>query len=284
MAKLVFDRILKETPLNNQGREDPYFETVPTKKLGIFSGKLKTKKRKKALPPGLSEEDQQTLVKVKRRAYRLDMALGTFCGIKIGWGSVIGLVPAIGDVVDTLLALMVIRTAAQAKLPAYVLLHMLLNVAFDFVIGLVPFLGDLADMAYKANTRNAIILEDYLRKRGRENIHRSGLPQQVDPSLGEVEEDDEIGVISTQPITQPQPTHSSAPKGSTGRQREYDPESHRGVRSGESSKHGGSSKHGFSGGDGSSRSKNSRDKPSRKESSRGHQRLFSQETGVTDGR
>jgi hypothetical protein len=42
------------------------------------------KKQKKALPPGLSEEDQEILVKVKRRAYRLDMALGTCCGFKIG--------------------------------------------------------------------------------------------------------------------------------------------------------------------------------------------------------
>jgi hypothetical protein len=86
IAKLVFDRILQETPLNNQGRDDPYFEVVPTKKLGIFSGKPKTKKRKKALPPGLSEEDQEILVKVKRRAYRMDMSLGTCCGIKIGMG------------------------------------------------------------------------------------------------------------------------------------------------------------------------------------------------------
>jgi len=117
VGKLVFGRILKETRENNQGREDPYFESVPTKKLSTFSGKPKTKKRKKALPPGLSEEDQQTLVKVKRRAYRLDMALGTFCGFKIGttlppqswpwsngflgWGSVIGIFPGIGDVVDS---------------------------------------------------------------------------------------------------------------------------------------------------------------------------------------
>jgi hypothetical protein len=174
-----------------------------------------------------------------------------------------------------LLALMVIRTAAQANLPVTVLAHMLFNVGLDFLLGLVPFLGDLADMAYKANTRNAIVLEDYLRQRGRENLRKAGLPQQADPSLGEVEDDDEVGVISNQPIAQPQPVYGSSTRCYTGRQKEYDPESHRGVRSGESSKrNGGSSRHGSS----------RRDKPSRKESSRGHQRLFSQETGVTDGR
>lgn len=84
ISKLVFDRILKETRGNDQGRKDPYFENVPTNKMGTFSGKPKTKKRKKALPPGLSEKDQKTLVKVKRRAYSLDMALGSFCGMKMG--------------------------------------------------------------------------------------------------------------------------------------------------------------------------------------------------------
>jgi uncharacterized membrane protein YgcG len=177
---------------------------------------------------------------------------------------------------------MVIRTAAQANLPVTVLAHMLFNVGLDFLLGLVPFLGDLADMAYKANTRNAVVLENYLRERGRENLRKAGLPQQADPSLGEVEEDDEVGVISNQPIAQPQPVYGSSTRCYTGRQREYDPESQLGVRSGESSRHGGSSsKHGGgSSGHGSSK----RDKPSRKESSRGHQRLFSQETGVTDGR
>lgn len=101
VSKYVFKRILDEGKRNNQGRDDPYFETVPTRRMGYFGGKeTKMKKRKKALPPGLSEADQKTLVKVKRRAYRLDMALGTICGIKVGWGSVIGIVPMIGDVAD----------------------------------------------------------------------------------------------------------------------------------------------------------------------------------------
>jgi len=271
VGKLVFDRILKETRENNQGREDPYFESVPTKKLSTFSGKPKMKKRKKALPPGLSEEDQQTLVKVKRRAYRLDMALGTFCGFKIGWGSVIGIFPGIGDVVDTLLALMVIRTASEVGLPSSVMLHMLFNVAFDFVIGLVPVLGDLADMAYKANTRNAVLLEDYLRRRGRENLRKSGLPQQPDPSLGDVEIEE--GVVSDQPITQLQPTYGGSSRGYSGARGEYDPESHRGTRSG-----------GSSSGGGASRQKSSRDKSSRDKSTRdkrGHGRLYSQEIGTT---
>ncbi|TGZ84026.1 hypothetical protein EX30DRAFT_296032, partial [Ascodesmis nigricans] len=183
LGKIVFKKILKETQENKQGREDPYFEHVPTRSLVSFSGKPKMKKRKKALPPGLSKEDEQTLVKVKRRAYRLDMALGSFLGIKVGWGSVIGIFPGIGDAIDTALALMVIRTCSKANLPASLLIHMLLNVVFDFLIGLVPLIGDLADMAYKANTRNAILLEDHLRDRGLINLQNQGKTNVSDPSL-----------------------------------------------------------------------------------------------------
>lgn len=53
----------------------------------------KTRKRRKAIPPGLSEKDAKILTQVKRRAYRLDYALFNLCGIRFGWGSVIGLVP-----------------------------------------------------------------------------------------------------------------------------------------------------------------------------------------------
>jgi hypothetical protein len=58
---------------------------------GKPSGKLK--KRKKALPPGITDKDGKVLTKVKRRAYRLDMSLFSIMGIRFGWGSVIGLIP-----------------------------------------------------------------------------------------------------------------------------------------------------------------------------------------------
>lgn len=99
---------------------------------------------------------------------------------------------------------MVIRTASEVNLPPTVKAQMILNVAFDFVIGLVPFLGDLLDIAFKANTRNAIVLENYLRERGAENIRRQGLPPQTDPSLGEVYD---AQVVSQQPVAQPPPSY-----------------------------------------------------------------------------
>ncbi|KAL0636897.1 hypothetical protein Q9L58_004119 [Maublancomyces gigas] len=218
ITKFVFQKILGENASNNQGREDPYFETVPTSRL--TSSKPKNGRRqRKALPPGLTPEEERTLVKVKRRAYRLDMAFGDCCGMKIGWSSIIAIVPAIGDVLDMLLAMMVIRTASEVGLPVSVKVEMILNVAFDFVIGLVPFLGDILDIAFKANTRNAIVLESYLRERGAENIRRQGLPPQQDPSLGAVfdeQQQQQQQVVTEQPIAQPPPSYGGVGAGGRG--------------------------------------------------------------------
>jgi hypothetical protein len=72
--------------------KDPYFEQVPATRLdGRPSSK--TKKQRKALPAGISEYDGKVLTKVKRRAYRLDMGLFNCCGIRFGWGSLIGIIP-----------------------------------------------------------------------------------------------------------------------------------------------------------------------------------------------
>ncbi|KAI9801144.1 MAG: hypothetical protein M1825_003418 [Sarcosagium campestre] len=182
IAKYVGKRILGETAKNHFGTEDPYFETVPATRLGG-----KPKKRRKALPPGLSDKDAKILVKAKRRAYRLDMGLFNFCGIRFGWGSVIGLVPVIGDVLDALLALMVIRTCTSVgTLPTMTKMTMIVNLAMDFVVGLIPFVGDLVDAAYKCNTRNVVLLENHLRDKAKKNRQSQGHQQPAfDPSLGE---------------------------------------------------------------------------------------------------
>ncbi|KAI1450851.1 hypothetical protein F5Y02DRAFT_366124 [Annulohypoxylon stygium] len=185
MAAVIAKKILKETAGNQFGVKDPYFETVPATRLDGRPSRTKTKKVRKALPPGLSEHDAQVLTKVKRRAYRLDMSLGSFMGMKLGWGSLVGIFPFAGDALDALLALMVVHTAKQVEggLPSRILMTMYIWVLIDFIAGLVPFVGDIADTLILANTRNAVALEDYLRKKGKKNLRASHLPvPDVDPS------------------------------------------------------------------------------------------------------
>ncbi|KAK6350113.1 hypothetical protein TWF696_006360 [Orbilia brochopaga] len=181
ITKFVLGRVFKESAENKEGREDPYFE-YPASELNK-AGKRRSRRRKKALPPGLTDEEGETLTKVKRRAYRLDMSFGSFLGVRFGWGSVIGIIPLIGDGLDMLLALMVVRTATQVPLPTFTLIHMLFNVALDFVIGLIPFIGDLIDAGYKCNTRNAILLESHLRQVGRARLKEQGITDPEDDSL-----------------------------------------------------------------------------------------------------
>jgi len=181
-------KIFKETAKNHFGQEDPYFESVPAERLGNRPSK-KNKKRRKALPPGISENDAKVLTKVKRRAYRLDLSLFNCCGIRFGWSSVIGIIPFAGDALDFALAMTVVRTCngIDGKLPPSLYHRMILNVILDFAIGLVPFLGDVADALYKCNTRNAVLLEKHLRKEGAKKLDPAGRgPPRDDPSLGDV--------------------------------------------------------------------------------------------------
>ncbi|OOQ89405.1 PH domain protein [Penicillium brasilianum] len=209
---LVGKRVLAESARNHFGTEDPYFEEVPASRLGKAFGK-KTQKRRKAIPPGLSEKDAKVLTQVKRRAYRLDYALFSLCGVRFGWGSVIGLVPFIGDAADAALALMVVRTCEgiDGGLPPRLRMMMLINVIVDFFIGLVPFIGDVADAVYKCNTRNAVILEKHLREQGAKTLkkqtQRHDLPaienrqeeRIIDHSLPEEWDKQESGVVESSP-------------------------------------------------------------------------------------
>jgi hypothetical protein len=141
--------------------QDPYYEEIPHP-----TKPNKTKKVKKQIPAYIPSHDADVLAKARKTAYRLDYALFTIFGMRFGWSSVIGLVPAVGDVADAALSLNLIRGMRKVEcgLPSGVLIMMLVNMAIDFIVGLVPFIGDLADAAVKANGKNVRLLEEHLDK------------------------------------------------------------------------------------------------------------------------
>lgn len=100
---------------------------------------------------------------VRDRAYSLDLSI-KICGVRLGWAGIIGLIPWIGDVIALLLALALVKKLRQVEggLPESIQGKMMLNVAMDFGIGLIPIVGDFINIAYKANTRNFILLEKFL--------------------------------------------------------------------------------------------------------------------------
>ena len=238
VAKFVARKIFAEKFPGNKSNqangtpEDPYFETVPATRLGLKT----TKKRKRALPPGLTSQEEKILNKAKKRAYRLDLCLFSLCGLRFGWSSVIGLVPAVGDVADMLLALMVFRTCCQIEPPlkSSTRTKMQMNIIVDFVIGLIPFIGDLADAAYKCNTKNVILLEDELRERGKKRIRQSGQAYPADPSLADefdYQGEDQIRAEQGNPpqYTSRQPSRRDREQGRRDRRDDRDVEAARGV-------------------------------------------------------
>ena len=79
--------------------------------------------------------------------------------IRFGWDAIVGLIPWAGDLVTALMAGAIIVEAHRMRVPRVVQLRMLLNVGIDLAIGLVPFAGDVADVFWKSNTKNMVLLE-----------------------------------------------------------------------------------------------------------------------------
>ena len=125
------------------------------------------------MPPGLSARDAAILRSVKKRAHYLDKGF-SLCGMQFGWTFIIGLVPIAGDVANASLNyLLVVRKARKADLPDWLIGRMLFNNAVSAGIGFVPVVGDLFLAVYKANSRNAALLDEFLRIRGDEFLKMS---------------------------------------------------------------------------------------------------------------
>ncbi len=82
--------------------------------------------------------------------------------LRFGWDSVIGLFPGLGDVLTSAISLLIVHHAWHAGASKLTLLRMLGNVGVDFVVGAIPLLGDLFDFVWKANRKNALLLERHL--------------------------------------------------------------------------------------------------------------------------
>jgi len=81
---------------------------------------------------------------------------------RFGLDALFGLVPGLGDIAGGIVAAYALSVARNLNAPAVIQLHMLSNIALDALIGMVPILGDLFDFAFKAQTRNLALLDDFV--------------------------------------------------------------------------------------------------------------------------
>lgn len=82
----------------------------------------------------------------------------------VGWDSLVGLIPGIGDAATVAVSAWIVREAYLLGLPKWKLAQMAANIGIDFLVGSIPLLGDLFDFAFKANVRNADLVERHLQR------------------------------------------------------------------------------------------------------------------------
>ncbi|KAI5478489.1 hypothetical protein MNV49_005017 [Pseudohyphozyma bogoriensis] len=122
----------------------------------------RTKSRRRKMPEGLSKRDEKILRSVRRRAHYLDKGF-SLCGFRFGWTAIFGLIPFAGDILGFLLSyFLVLRKCRQADLPIILQERMAFNQAVSVGVGLIPLVGDICLAVWKANSRNAALLEEFL--------------------------------------------------------------------------------------------------------------------------
>lgn len=79
-------------------------------------------------------------------------------GWRFGLNAIIDLIPGIGDVSTSLIALYILISAVRYRVRKITLLRMGVNVAIYFIAGMIPWAGDLFDAWWKPNIRNLKLL------------------------------------------------------------------------------------------------------------------------------
>lgn len=114
------------------------------------------------------EQIKQILNRLERYAKLHDSQFRIpFTRIRIGLDAIIGLIPVVGETIGAILSLYLLLEAMKLKVPSALKVRMITNVIVDWLVGLVPVLGDIADIAFKANIRNYLLLKNYIEEEQR---------------------------------------------------------------------------------------------------------------------
>ena len=98
----------------------------------------------------------RALAKLLDRSVRIPGTRITF-----GLDAILGLIPGGGDVAGAVFSAWLIMLGTRMGVPQHILARMVANVAIDTLGGSVPVIGDLFDVAWKSNSRNLALLEQF---------------------------------------------------------------------------------------------------------------------------
>jgi hypothetical protein len=90
--------------------------------------------------------------------------------VRFGWDPIIGLLSGVGDDVTSAASLVIVHHAWRLGAPPSVLKRMIGNIGLDFLLGSIPILGDAFDRVWKANRRNAELVEMFVQGQSSQQV------------------------------------------------------------------------------------------------------------------
>ena len=109
--------------------------------------------------------NQQAILKqVNQLAWLLDNSIQLpILNYRIGLESLLGLIPVLGDLAGLLISSYIVIQALRLGVSRAIISRMVTNVLLEALLGAIPIVGDIFDATFKANLRNAKLLNDALR-------------------------------------------------------------------------------------------------------------------------
>ncbi|MFK8111884.1 MAG: DUF4112 domain-containing protein [Rubripirellula sp.] len=110
------------------------------------------------------------LNEIQRKVDRLASFMDDFfcipgTNIRVGWDSILGWFPGVGDVITLSSQPYLLVQALRIGVRKRVYAKMIVNALIDFTIGMIPGIGDLFDIFWKSNRRNANLLKEEIERR-----------------------------------------------------------------------------------------------------------------------
>jgi hypothetical protein len=99
--------------------------------------------------------------------------------VKFGLDALIGLIPGAGDFATFLISGYMVSVMANNGASGFVLARMVLNIVIDSLVASIPIIGDIFDVAFKANQRNMVLMQQHYM----EGRHKGGAWKVIVPVL-----------------------------------------------------------------------------------------------------
>ena len=109
----------------------------------------------------MNDSQKKTYQNLETLAKLMDDQFEVF-GFRFGLNFLIDLLPEIGDIITTVIAIYIFLAALKFNISKTTILRMAFNIFLYFLIGLIPWLGDIFGAWWKPNKRNLQLLQEQL--------------------------------------------------------------------------------------------------------------------------